>query len=86
MAHCHSTLTRKGQTTVPIRVREALGIKSGDRLEYAIEGDRVLVRAAPSLASLAGALASSKGKHLSFAQIRAAAASATLQGRQRHND
>lgn len=32
-----STLTSKGQTTVPKAVRQALGIRSGDRLAFRID-------------------------------------------------
>jgi len=69
----HSVVTSKGQTTIPGEVRKALHIQSGDRLEYLVQGDTVVVRVHPGLSSLKGALASKKGKNLSFAQIRAAA-------------
>ncbi|MGH9572747.1 MAG: AbrB/MazE/SpoVT family DNA-binding domain-containing protein [Candidatus Acidiferrales bacterium] len=72
----HSTITRKGQTTIPGAVRKALRIKAGDTLEYSIEGERATFRVHPGARSLAGALASKKGKKLSFAQIREAAAKA----------
>jgi antitoxin PrlF len=72
----HSTVTKKGQTTIPGAVREALRIQPGDRLEYAIDGNRATIRVHPGTQSLKGALASSKGKGLSFAQIRQAAADA----------
>jgi AbrB family looped-hinge helix DNA binding protein len=78
----HSTMTRKGQTTIPGEVRAALNIKPGDRLEYAVEGDHATIRVHPGLRSLEGALASGRGKGLSFAQIRAAAAANALQSRQ----
>ena len=70
----HSTVTRKGQTTIPGEIRKALQIKPGDRLEYSVQGDSVTIRVHPGTMSLQGALASKKGKGLSFAQIRAAAA------------
>lgn len=37
-------VTRKFQMTIPKRVREALGIRVGDRLEVDVEGDRIVVR------------------------------------------
>ncbi len=37
-------VTRKFQITLPKRVREALGIRVGDRLEVDVEGDRIVVR------------------------------------------
>jgi len=70
----HSTVTSKGQTTIPERIRKALRIKPGDRLEYEVEGDRAIIRVHPGLRPLKGALASNKGKGMSFAEIREAAA------------
>jgi AbrB family looped-hinge helix DNA binding protein len=70
----HSTVTSKGQTTIPGSVREALKIKAGDRLVYSVEGDRATIRVHPGLQSLKGALASDKGRGLSFDQIRRIAA------------
>jgi len=29
-----ATVTSKGQITIPVRVREALGVNSGDRIEF----------------------------------------------------
>lgn len=37
-------LTVKHQTTIPADVREKLGLKAGDRVGFAIEGDRVTLR------------------------------------------
>ena len=34
-----STVTRKGQTTVPKPVRDALGVKSGDQVVYRVDSD-----------------------------------------------
>jgi antitoxin PrlF len=76
----HSTVTSKGQTTIPGRIRKALRIKPGDRLEYEVEGDRATIRVHPGIRSLKGALASDKGKSMTFAEIREAAADA-LRGR-----
>lgn len=72
----HSTLTSKGQTTIPEKIRKALRMKPGDRLEYELEGERVSLRVHPGTRSLKGVLASKKGKGLSFGEIRRAAAAA----------
>ena len=77
----HSTVTRKGQTTIPGPVREALHIQPGDKLEYDIQGKQVTIRVHPGIMALQGALASSKGNGLSFAQIRQAAAEARTRER-----
>ncbi len=74
----HSTVTRKGQTTIPGKVRKALQIKPGDRLEYVVEGDRATIRVHPGTRSLKGVLASKKGKKMSFGEIREAATKAAL--------
>lgn len=36
-----STLTRKGQTTIPRAVRERLGLKPGDQIAFVFVGDEV---------------------------------------------
>ncbi len=77
----HSTVTQKGQTTIPGAVRDALHIQPGDKLEYTIDGNQAVIRVHPGLRSLKGALASSKGKGLSFARIRQAAANARTRER-----
>lgn len=74
----HSTVTRKGQTTIPGEIRKALQIKPGDKLQYAVEGDSVRIRVHPGTRSLKGVLASKKGKRMSFGEIREAAAKAAL--------
>lgn len=70
----HSTVTRKGQTTIPGDIRKALQIKPGDRLQYVLQGDSVTIRVHPGTRSLKGVLASKKGRKMSFAEIREAAA------------
>ncbi|HEV2987970.1 MAG TPA: type II toxin-antitoxin system PrlF family antitoxin [Candidatus Angelobacter sp.] len=72
----HSTITSKGQTTIPGKIRKALQIKPGDRLEYVVHGDHATIRVHPGTRSLKGVLASKKGKGMSFTQIREAAAAA----------
>lgn len=39
-----STISQKGQTTIPIEVRTKLGLKEGDIIEYQIEGSAVRIR------------------------------------------
>jgi AbrB family looped-hinge helix DNA binding protein len=78
----HSTVTSKGQTTIPGEIRRAMGIKPGDKLQYAVEGDRATIRVDPGTRSLKGALASKKGRGMSFARIRQATAKAAHPGRE----
>ena len=70
----HSTVTKKGQTTIPGPVREALKIRSGDKLEYMIEGDKATIRVHPGLMSLRGIFKSDKGREMSMDETRRAAA------------
>ena len=39
-----STLTSKGQTTIPNEIRKRMGLKPGDGLVYSIEGERIVIR------------------------------------------
>ena len=72
----HSKVTSKGQTTIPGKIRKALRIKPGDKLEYVVEGNQAIVRLHLGTRSLKGVLASKKGKGMSFPQIREAVAKA----------
>lgn len=44
-----SKVTSKGQTTIPVNIRTALDLHSGDELIFELEGDQVLVRKASIL-------------------------------------
>ena len=39
-----STLSSKGQVTVPIEVRHRLGLKAGDKVEFAFEEGKTVLR------------------------------------------
>ncbi|MFZ1469407.1 MAG: type II toxin-antitoxin system PrlF family antitoxin [Paracoccaceae bacterium] len=52
-----STITIKGQTTLPKDVRQALGLQPGDRVRYLIlDGGEVRIARARPVVGLAGAL------------------------------
>jgi antitoxin PrlF len=56
-----STLTDKGQTTVPAEVREALKVKPRQQLDWTIQDNgTVIVRPQPSALDLFGALKPAK--------------------------
>ncbi len=58
-------VTSKGQITVPKPIRERLGLKQGDRIEFVAESHRTVVRRARksgnAFAKYAGALGTFKG-------------------------
>ena len=41
-----STISSKGQVTVPLGIRRRLGLKEGDRVEFVAEGERTIIRPA----------------------------------------
>ncbi|MEM8559176.1 MAG: AbrB/MazE/SpoVT family DNA-binding domain-containing protein [Bacteroidota bacterium] len=52
-----STLTSKGQATIPKAIRDRLGLSAGDRVDFAVDPDgRVVLRAALPIQALDGAL------------------------------
>ena len=51
-----STITSKGQTTLPKAVRDALGVGPGDRVRYVILDDEVRITPTRPLARLFGVL------------------------------
>lgn len=53
-----ATLTSKGQTTIPKRVRERLGLKAGDRLDFVVQDDGTVLMVPATLraADLIGCL------------------------------
>ena len=38
-----ATLTRKGQTTIPKRIRDGLGMKAGDKMSFTLMPDGVVI-------------------------------------------
>ncbi len=75
-----SKITAKGQTTVPLEVREALGLRPGDRVEYVIRDGKVEIFArnlrAVELMGLLGPPPS--GRSLSLEEIDDAIADAVI--------
>jgi AbrB family looped-hinge helix DNA binding protein len=65
-----STLTSKGQTTIPNQIRKQMGLKAGDGLVYSIDGDHIVVK--PVKGTLLDAYASVKPKRRpeDFSRVR----------------
>lgn len=68
-----STITAKGQTTVPAQVRELIQAAPGTRLVWTVTPDgTIVVRAkTKSILELAGALKVPRGKRVSVEQMNA---------------
>ncbi|HLJ82501.1 MAG TPA: AbrB/MazE/SpoVT family DNA-binding domain-containing protein [Ktedonobacterales bacterium] len=68
-----STITSKGQITIPAEIRDSLGLKQGDKVAFVIEDHQVLLRRTGSVvASTAGSLRTDRPS-LSAEHPRAAA-------------
>ena len=71
-----ATVTSKGQITIPVRVREALGLDAGDRIEF-VEIDKgkfAIVAATRSIRELKGMLHDKRRKPVSIEEMNAAIA------------
>lgn len=49
-------VTSKGQITVPKAVRQALGIREGDKVVFRVEGNRAVLARTPHFLDLAGSI------------------------------
>ncbi len=67
-----STITKKGQTTIPKAIREKLGLKPYDKIIYIIEGDEVKIQGARrKIEKLYGSFPVRKGKKpIDFEEVR----------------
>ena len=59
-------VTRKGQTTIPVRLRRKYAIREGTRLEVVDAGEGILFKPKPSTVDLAG----SGSKHATPHQMK----------------
>ena len=66
-----TTLTSKGQTTIPKQVRDALGMKAGDRITFTLLPDGVVLMRVKnkSVMNVAGSLRKHGRKALAIAQL-----------------
>jgi len=64
-----STVTTKGQITMPAYLRKELNIKPADKVVFNKEGSRVYVEKVEDVDSLFGSLANPKVKPLTISQM-----------------
>ena len=76
-----STLTSKGQITVPKPIREHLHVAEGDQVDFAIapNGDVIMHRITGSISALAGLLHRPNRKAVSQAEMDNAIAGAVIE-------
>jgi AbrB family looped-hinge helix DNA binding protein len=71
-----ATVTSKGQITIPSRVRAALGLEAGDRVEFVEQGkgEFAIVAATRSVKELKGLFRARRSKPVSVEEMNAAIA------------
>jgi antitoxin PrlF len=78
-----ATVTSKGQITIPVRVREALKLDTGDRIEF-VEIDKgkfAIVAATRSIRELKGMFHDKRRKPVSIEEMNAAIARRAAESR-----
>ena len=75
-----STVTSKGQTTLPKEVRKALGLRPGDKVRYVVLDGEVRILKVRSIAELAGMLARPDRPPVSLEDMDAAIAAGAAAG------
>jgi antitoxin PrlF len=78
-----ATLTSKGQITIPVQVRTALGVDAGDRIEFVEvgKGEFNIVAATRSVKELNGMLHRKGRKPVSIEEMNAAIAKGAARSR-----
>lgn len=72
MAYRETTVTEKGQVTIPREIRERLRLRPRDRVIFEVEGDAVRIRRAPSKALALYGAVSPRNRPEDFAALREA--------------
>jgi antitoxin PrlF len=81
-----SKITSKGQTTIPVEVRDLLGLKPGDTVSYEIRDKTVRIGKARSALEFAGILYDPNRKPLTIAEMNSAWPEAALERYERSLD
>ena len=78
-----ATITSKGQITIPAKVRTALGVGSGDRVEFVQteKGEFTIVPATGSVRELKGLFRGRRSKPVSLAEMDRAIAKGAARSR-----
>ena len=78
-----ATITSKGQITIPVQVRNALGVSTGDRVEFVElkKGEFAIVALTRSLRELNGLYKGRRSRRASIAEMDAAIADGAAESR-----
>lgn len=78
-----TTLTSKGQITIPVRVRQALGLDSGDRIEFVeiAKNQFAIIPATGSVRDLRGMFRGRQRKPVSIEEMQRAIAKGASRSR-----
>lgn len=74
-----STVTVRGQTTLPKSVRSALGVQAGDKVRYLVSGDEVKILRVKSVSSLRNVLAEKVQTPVTMSEMDAVIADAAME-------
>jgi AbrB family looped-hinge helix DNA binding protein len=75
-----SIVTRKGQVTVPVKIRHALGIKEGDKVAFVLEGSEARLKPTASYVERTKGVVKTNQPPLAASQLRAEAEAAIVEG------
>ncbi len=65
-----TTITKKGQITIPKSIRDKLAIKDNDKLSVKLVGNKAIIEKIPSLLELESSIKTTKGrKELDWKEI-----------------
>lgn len=56
-----TTVSSKGQITIPSNMRHELGIKPKDKIEIVIKSEEIILRSVPSFRGLRGSISRKRG-------------------------
>ncbi len=68
-----STITSKGQVTIPVEIRHSLGLKTGDKVAFTVEDSGVRVRKTGSVVAATAGIVKSPQPAKTAEELRTAA-------------
>ena len=74
-----STVTVRGQTTLPKSVRAALGLQAGDKVRYLVSGDEVKILRVKSVSDLCNVLSEKVQVPVTIGEMGAVIADAAME-------